>query len=294
MSSWLRDLTSTFGLPTGGLTFALALYYMSIQAEKEARREALADIAAVLKNSSWRNGIQPNRIINDLFNATFGDTQFSMRCVQRSVIASLCAIFCIVVIAHLLGADIIYQPILYFIFGIHHESRLDVPRILLFQIITLSLLPDYISIYKARVIIALINNTSSIIKIISFVGLDIILSLIISSGAMLLAYTNFIFEPTMPSPYALWKESIIDLFYAILGRATEVTTWEVFVLSTLLTSAWTCLMLVSSMLVKTLLPLEWIRRFTSWFFDVDRHPIRAIAIVGGGLVWVGSVIAALV
>ena len=55
--------------------------------------------------------------------------------------------------------------------------------------------------------------------------------------------------------------------------------------STLFTSIWTILILVSTSVLKLLAPIE---RFTTWFFDVEKHPVQAIGIVSAALVMTGS------
>ena len=47
--------------------------------------------------------------------------------------------------------------------------------------------------------------------------------------------------------------------------------------STMLTSAWVILFQISVLLLKLLVLLEYLRRFTLWWFDIDAHPLRAIA-----------------
>jgi hypothetical protein len=70
----------------------------------------------------------------------------------------------------------------------------------------------------------------------------------------------------------------------------DVSLWTPFLTSTMITSIWTLLCLAASMLVKLLLPVH---KFTAWFFNVDRHPIRAIGSVAAGLVWIGALALAL-
>jgi hypothetical protein len=57
--------------------------------------------------------------------------------------------------------------------------------------------------------------------------------------------------------------------------------------STLLTSIWAILILVPTAILKLLAPLH---RFTAWFFDVDRHPVRTIGIVSAAWVMIGSLL----
>jgi hypothetical protein len=62
-------------------------------------------------------------------------------------------------------------------------------------------------------------------------------------------------------------------------------------LSTLLTSIWTTLLLLSTTALKLLTPVH---RFTAWYFDVEKHPVQAIGIVAGALVIIGSLVWSLV
>ena len=64
---------------------------------------------------------------------------------------------------------------------------------------------------------------------------------------------------------------------------------DIIIPSTLLTSAWVTLFFISAMILKLLAPLEYLRRFTLWWFkDLDAHPLRAIAKVAATLIVVGA------
>ena len=56
-------------------------------------------------------------------------------------------------------------------------------------------------------------------------------------------------------------------------------------LSTLFTSIWTALIFLSSIFLKLVAPIH---RMTTWFFDVDNHPLEAVGNVAAGLVVAGS------
>jgi hypothetical protein len=49
------------------------------------------------------------------------------------------------------------------------------------------------------------------------------------------------------------------------------------------------LLLISSTIVGLRAPLEYLRRFTLWWFDIDKHPLKAIAKVAAALIVVGAV-----
>jgi hypothetical protein len=69
--------------------------------------------------------------------------------------------------------------------------------------------------------------------------------------------------------------------------ADDIT--QVAAMSTLLTSVWVTLFLLSVLVVKLLQPLEYLRRFTIWWFkDIDAHPLSAIAKVAGTLIVIGA------
>ena len=60
--------------------------------------------------------------------------------------------------------------------------------------------------------------------------------------------------------------------------------------STLLTSAWVMLFLISSTIAGLLAPLEYLHRFILWWFDIERHPIKAIAKVAAALIVIGAAV----
>ena len=61
--------------------------------------------------------------------------------------------------------------------------------------------------------------------------------------------------------------------------------------STLLTSLWTMLLLVSSIIAILLIPVEYLRRFTAWWFrDIEKRPLTSLAKVAGTLLVIGAVV----
>jgi hypothetical protein len=69
----------------------------------------------------------------------------------------------------------------------------------------------------------------------------------------------------------------------------NVTLTAVIVPSTLLTSVWTFLLFVSCLIAQLLVPIDYLRRFTSfWFKNVEKRPLTAIAKVAATLIFVGA------
>jgi hypothetical protein len=99
---------------------------------------------------------------------------------------------------------------------------------------------------------------------------------------------------TSPKIWFFWTENIltsIGLFnfgaYFLGVPITSIV--QIALPSTLLTSIWVVLFFVSIIFLKLLTPLEYLRRFTLWWFkDIDAHPLRAIAKVAATLIVVGA------
>jgi hypothetical protein len=79
------------------------------------------------------------------------------------------------------------------------------------------------------------------------------------------------------------------VFYVVAPRIVDIQ--DVFIPSTLMTSSWVILFLVSSLITGLLLPLEYLRRFTVWWFkDIDSRPLTVIARVAATLIVVVALV----
>jgi hypothetical protein len=333
--SWVNDLASSLGIPAGAATLAVAMYAACGAAEKVARPEALKDIGRILKDPSWSGSVRPSAIVERVFIWTFGERHLSWKCVRRSMIATLFLIASIgLVYSSILEVE--FVPIgelrLYFAppanFPPNFVKLVDPLGVLVsicISFILLAAIPDYIALWKTRVLIRQNTRPASMILI---VLLDVVLSIIVSLGVVVGWY--LLLNATKP----WWQHGVIgriwqdldmalygilgsdeahdllqlsepqgyysrDLIRIILnsmvglfsGEPNILSPLSLFLSSTLLTSLWMTLILMSAMAVKLLAPLQ---RFTAWFFDVDRHPVKAIGIVSGALVVIGSLIWSLV
>jgi hypothetical protein len=280
------------GLPAGGLAVATALYYGAIAAEKEARPQAIKDIARILKNTSWSAGEQPNMFVERIFCLTFADKQFSVKCIIRSIISSFVFLICICFVSFAFGGGLIYMLPLYnaqragVIAGGINMGK---------ELLIITIIPDYIAIAKARIIIQVINRSHNFLVIAALVCVDVVLSLLLAFMGMFLF--DIVNRPYMHLSSSLVMGSIVDawatfnyLLGLILGNVKGINNKELFIASTILTSIWAVVALMAAICVKTLLLTDYLRRFTNWFFNVDKHPIRAIGIVAGGIVVVASLI----
>ena len=143
------------------------------------------------------------------------------------------------------------------------------------EIVVVGFVSDYLALGKTRLLLRLNIDRywSAAIGLVAMA--DIILSLAISFGIIVL----FGLVVTLPSSMNMATQTFT--------MANMINIWVPLLLSTLFTSIWTILILISITAIKVLAPSH---RFITWFFDVDKHPVQAIGIVAGTLVIVPSLI----
>jgi hypothetical protein len=279
--NWLINLSSALGMPLSGATVAVALYLASVGAENEANKDALRHIAHIIHDSGWSNASRPGAVIRRLFCLTFGETHLSWKCVRRSFYATLVVILSLSVQYCL--ATKTWPQLLW------HNDDLIRQTI---AILIAGFVADYLALWKTRAIFSFLDKFKTVIIC---VILDALSSILISILMMTIA------EIMALSPLGLSLQDLkitfpplrdmIGVFSHDLNYDDDVPLFAIVLLSTLMTSAWTVMILLSGTLLKILEPL---RRLANWFCQVDEHPIRAIGFVAGLLVWVGSLIAALI
>jgi hypothetical protein len=276
--SWVNDLASAAGVPAGAATLALAMYAAFTAAEKAARPEALQDIGRILKNPSWSRSVRPSAIIERIFRWTFGERHLSWKCLTRSWIASLVitGVLTVIWFRSLIRDVVVGAP-----------SFSIVPGWLA-ALTLVSAMPDYAALGKTRLLLRLSRGSLALYLV---PITDIVLSVAISVGVL----SAFFF---LADHYS-WKRTWFDMEHEINSTcawyvsriqgnsAAPLSAYAIFIVSTLFTSVWAILILLSTAIVKLLTPVH---RFTAWFFDVQQHPVQAIGIVAGALVMIGSLI----
>lgn len=311
--SWVNDLASVLGIPAGAATLAVAMYAACAAAEKAARPEALKDIGRILKDPSWSSSLSPSAIIERVFVWTFGERHLSWECVHRSATAT--------VLFAIIGGFIFNSAVADSITGFRKEADsmatgIGVAIGAFATLFFFGLLPDYIALWKTRSLMGLLHQrrlgpliTPVLDLVLSFaVGyvcatvLWAFLSVALSATGTYMEVTkdgiSFGYDPTGPFLDLLRRSNSLSNWYEILAlglRGTlpvltgHVSTLRgVLFLSTLFTSIWTVLILLSTTLIKLLAPLQ---HFTIWFFDAEKHPVQSIGVVSGGLVMIGALTA---
>jgi hypothetical protein len=310
--SWVNDLSSGMGIPAGAATLAVAMYAACSAAEKAARPEALRDIGRMLRDSLWSRSLRPSLIIEQVFVWTFGDRHLSWKCIRRSATATV--LFSIV-------AGLIFHSVVTDTLAEFRQqagttiTMLGVTTGVFVALFSFCLLPDYIALWKTRLLIGMLHRRR--LALVVTPVLDLILSFAASYLCALMTWVvviaalsavgahmdvtetgiSFAYDPSASftdhfrhsNRLTNWHELLsVDVRGTVPDLLGHVTSLRgVLFLSTLFTSIWTILILISVTVLKLLVPLE---VFTTWFFDVNRHPVQAIGIVSGTLVMAGSLI----
>jgi hypothetical protein len=282
--SWVNDLAAAAGVPAGAATLAVAMYAACTAAEKAARPEALEEIGRILKDPSWSSSVRPSAVIQRLFVWTFGERQLSWRCLCASVAASIVFDCAFALILRDQWNTIFWLQATY---SIGSRWFFDL-------ILRLSLLPDYFALAKSRYIMVGIGSSKNAVQVVLLVLLDVAGSITISFlflFAFLLAGNAYNLSHWIVNDWLAIVEQISSRFIGLQETPNGFNLVQLTILSTVLTSIWTILILLSTTALKLLGPVH---RFTAWYFDVEKHPVQAIGIVAGALVMIGSLIWALV
>lgn len=317
-----EQIATSLGLPTVVLAVAGALRYVGTAADKEGRPDALHDAARVLTDRSWSRLFRPSAVILDVFNRTFGNKQFSWKCLRRSFAASLLfvLIFGCAFRSAIVGTiDVTIDMIAHNVSDLSPMTWLDLAKLFLTLIAPISaffLVGDYISLWKSRVIVRFFDGSGMGLLLLAA---DLILSLALAfivkvtifeygvaigalnhqlfdmrnllgqiifadpeaSALSLIARSNSIYNiGVVVEDYFLGLKLIV-----IDGRLVVLS--QILVLSTVFTSLWAFLTLLAASVVKLLAPVQ---RFTTWFFDVEKHPFQAVGNVSAGLLLLGSLV----
>jgi hypothetical protein len=292
----LAGILSALGLPAGALALGYGLVKGADALEADAKEERLKNVSDLLKRGPLTSfGPLGAAVVPFIFDKAFGQlffvpTSAKLKFMFRSFLASITFWVLLILIKHpnwreLWVNSFVKSPDVTFIFA------LNVLGI------------DLASLVKARIILTRMLRKDNISWTVVFVIMDVTLTLIMLVFVMgvyyiLLSVATYMGEYVAPGlfgPSALstvnsYKDAAIEFITLIpvfsYFRAESIDDLTlVFISSTLLTSVWVTLFLISSFIVGLLAPLEYLRRFTIWWFkDIDAHPLRAIAKVAATLI----------
>ena len=170
---------------------------------------------------------------------------------------------------------------------------------LLMVLFIFNYLPDYLSLLKGRYIIKMMRRRPDYSILVIGTTLDIVLSVIIiySVCVVLNMVTQFLsHKPVLSLDGAdiFYKTlvNVLDGLKVLVGgvpnRPLNII-YATYYCTSLMTSLWTMLILLTALLIKLASGLNPTMRLLTWMFDVDAHPIRVLGLVSAVIVWVGSI-----
>ena len=278
ISTELSGILSEFGLPVWAGAFAYGLVRGADALEEDANEERLKYISALLKDRSFVSyGKLGASVVPFIFDKVFGSNPFSIKFIFRSILASCAFWLLLVFISHPSYSGLLFD----LIWG------------KTWQFLVIVLFVDWLSLSKAKAILTFISRRDNIFWTLGFVIIDISSTLIILIICVSVLAVIFIAPWERHEFLNSWAMlHVMEGFFLELGIQMKdyfsgklISLLQVAVASTMLTSAWVVLFFISTLLLKILFPLEYIRRFTLWWFkDIDAHPLRAIAKVSAILI----------
>ena len=189
------------------------------------------------------------------FDTLFGPRHLSLKRLMRSAIASVLAVVVLYVLfAHVLG-----------VLGTRALGSMDLWQAL-GALVMVNIVADYLSLIETRWLLERFRRVRSVAGQAALLAADLVFT-----GAivfLLLAAYGYFVLGAVPRPI-----EVLALF----------SVYSIFFYSTFLTSVWAWLYCASSWFVRLFTHLRLGR-----IFDVDKNPVKQIALVGAGLIVLGS------
>ena len=282
----ITGFLSEIGVPAGAIGLAWGLLRGARALEEDASEPALKYVSGLLTGGGLASfGKLGETLVPAIFDRIFGTRPLSLKFISRSMLTT--TLFWLILLA-------VRHPDWW---GVWRDlvSTSDMYRVLLPSVYV----ADWISLIKARLLMkVIIIHGDKALSLPLFIFLDLICSYFLPFFMVIITFSGA----------CLLRHGICSNIFAVEGIREYVTLGvltdnylfkpgiyihleHVLVPSTLFTSVWTLLVMLSSVIAMLLVPIDQIRRFTAWWFrDVGKRPLTAIAKVAGTLIIIGSVV----
>lgn len=283
--SELTEAIAAIGLPVVGLGTAGGMLKLSQIIEQAARPTAIAELGRkIVETPATALGYRRS-IVPDIFVLTFGSRQLSWQCWRRSVLVSMAfatTLFCLLI--PLGGAWMVRFVNL-------GNWLVFVAEALLWVAVF-----DYLALAKTRWLLNTFRRSRTAWVFIALPVLDIVMSVAIVWLALyIVGYFGSLVGDAInwagAGEYCDVQARGADCMLIRTSSARLMV--RLFPPSTMFTTAWIILTEVSVGLLQLLRTAEQLRRFAVWFLDVQSHPLQALAILAGAVVWAGTIVVAL-
>ena len=309
--SAFSDAAAAIGVPGWGVAISSGIVLLARQIDGSMRPQARAEIGAFLDHGhipTEAPGV--TGIVRAAFLATFGDRQWSWRCVKRTVLLGM---FCTYSIALLI----------WFKHGGEIRARLpglpSLPVMIAGSLISVFLFSTLLLLFvgKTRLILHAMRNLRGLYVLSAFMLLDLLLTYSLNMlmywgphlaflGRADLCATTRYYHPladcaAFETPVGVVAGMVgvtVAMSQRIFTQAGSLTPGNILNYAmgctTLLTSIWTVLIVAAMAILHVLAPLGRIRRVVRWGWDVREHPVTALGWMMAVLVFLAAAIYGLV
>jgi hypothetical protein len=307
-SNEISDILSELGLPAGAIALAVGLVRGARALEKDASEPALKYVSSLLIAGGIRSfGKLGATLVPAIFDRIFGPRPFRYKFISRSFVATTLFWLILLGAKHPNWSNVVPLGEARFIgvnYPYFYTGRLGGWKLILPVFICLWYIIDWASLVKARALMnVMITRQNYLLFLNLFVLLDVVTSYLLTAFVMIvnIVWLSYFYPPygNITSEFMTFLLSYYSNYYLHLSPITgylsetadHISLYDVLIPSTLLTSVWTLLVTMASIISLLLVPLDQLRRFTAWWFrDVEKRPLTALAKVAGTLIIIGAVV----
>jgi hypothetical protein len=297
-TTWLNGIGTVLGIGASPVVAAASVYGAFRAWDSIANPLLRTKLAAFLLAGGFRGeGADSAKVVLTLFEGIFGPGQLSLKCLRRSAIVTGIVLIVLALMFHHAGLKVGIE-----IFSYHGEYGALVAAkrisIVLGLGFLMSLLPDFFSLWKGRLILRIMQNKPLSIQV-ALIICDILISVLVSCACFLLAYIVLMilgyaqyFDPVQAQLHFLKWVALCDLRVIGVHRFDNLfdprTYYHGQILfdSTLFTSVWAVLVGVSATFLRLLVSLNFLTKVTQLLFDVNKKPFESLGLMAAALTFV--------
>jgi hypothetical protein len=290
---------TTFGASIGLATAtAVGVYKFAADVAKDASPTAKRDIGIFLATFTIPSDLSlVIRHLRELFEIAFGRRHLSLRCAIISFLVTAGYFVFFGVLTYLTY----FRPLTPPPVTPHSLTATLVVRVVPYQFalylyaFAFSLIPDYLSLAKGRYVLRCIEATPQFWSAFRWVCTDIILSLIIGIASFVGMFFILYLFGLLAELTGLHPDSLLGVVYTELSFFLRIlrngSLYVAIFFSTLVTSVWIVLIVVSALLLRGLGgSANSILRLIRWLFPISERPVEACGAASAIIVWIAFVL----
>ncbi len=309
--SVFSDAAAALGVPGWGVAVSSGIILLAKQIDGSMRQEAKVVIGEFLDHGRIpTKAPSVTNAVRATFLATFGERQFSWLCLRRTLLLSMFTVysFCLLIWAKHGGEIRARMP-----------GLPSLPVMIASSLIEVAVWSLVLTVWvgKTRLILRGMRDLRGIYGLFAFMVLDLLLTyslnMLIYWGPLLAKYGRPVLCATIrsydPGADCAMFYSPVGVALGIIGVTAAMTERILFQagsltpanilnyaegVATLLTSIWTVQIVVAMAILRLLSPLAQVRRLVKWGWDIRESPVMALGWMMAVLVFLSSLVYAVV